>query len=267
MVRVAIQGAAGRMGREVMLAAFGSSDVEVVGVAGRPGSSYIGQDVGELAGASRIGIAVTDSLQEAVASADVLVDFSTPDAITAAWPALVGTGTPTVSGTTGLSPEQTLAMNVAAESIPVFHAPNTSVGVNLLLKLLAQAAAAMRDGYDVEIVETHHRNKKDAPSGTAIRMGEVIAEVTGGAYEERAVYGREGVAPRQPGQIGIHALRGGGVVGEHRIQFISDNEQIEFVHTTFSRRTFADGALRAARFLVGKPAGLYGMEQLLVEGV
>ena len=265
MVRVAVHGAAGRMGREVLLAAFGASDVEVVEAAARPGSPSVGQDIGDLAGAGPICLAVTDSLDQAVESADVLVDFSTPDAITAAWPALVSAGTPTVSGTTGLSPEQLRAVSDASGSIPVFHAPNTSVGVNLLLSLLSQAAAAMSEGYDIEIVETHHRNKKDAPSGTAIRIGEVIAEATGGEFDARAVYGREGLAPRQPREIGIHALRGGAVVGEHRIQFISDSEQIELVHTTFSRRTFADGAIRAAKFLAGKPAGLYGMEQMLLE--
>ncbi len=263
MLRIAIHGAAGRMGRQVALAALDSSDVEIVGAVSRSGSSAIGRDLGEVAGGRHIGIAVTDSLENAVKSADVLIDFSNAAAITAAWPALVKSKTPTVSGTTGLSAEQMSAMKKAAESIPVFHAPNMSLGVNLLYRLLGQAARALPDGYDIEIVETHHRHKKDAPSGTAVRMGEIIAEATGGNLRDRVVYGRQGLAPRKPGDIGIHAVRAGGVVGEHRILFVSEGEQIEFVHRAFSRQTFAAGALTAARFLVGKSAGLYGMEQLL----
>ena len=254
-VKVAVIGAAGRMGREVCRAALETDGVELAGGAVESGPPELGAGLGELFGFGGIGIAATEDPPE---NAEVLVEFTTPEATVAH----LAYGKPAVIGTTGLNEEQRKEVERAAASAPIFLAPNMSVGVNLLRELVRELSAKL-SGYDVEVVEAHHRNKKDAPSGTAFLLARAAAEGRGQRLEDVAVYGREGVAPRQGGEIGIHALRGGAVVGEHRLVFYGLGEEVEVAHRALSRRTFADGALRAARFVASAQPGLYSMRDVL----
>ena len=255
MTRVTIIGAAGRMGRELCRAALETEGIELAGGTVEPDAPELGADLGELCGAGNAGVSATE---EPPTDAGVLIEFTTPEATAGH----LSYGLPHVIGTTGLSDEQLSKVEAAARSVPVVLAPNMSVGVNLLRAVVEDLSAKL-EGYDVEVVEAHHRNKKDAPSGTALFLARAAAEGRGRSLEDVAVYGREGVAPREPGEIGIHALRGGAVVGEHRLVFYSDGEEVEVVHRALSRRTFADGALRAARFAAGAEPGLYGMADVL----
>ncbi len=255
MTRVAIIGAAGRMGRELCRAALETEGIELIGGTEEPGTPEVGADLGELCGVGRIGVtATTDPPDEA----EALVEFTTPEATVDH----LSYRRPVVIGTTGLSEEQRAKVEEAAKDVPIVLAPNMSVGVNLLREVVGDLAAKLAD-YDVEVVEAHHRNKKDAPSGTALLLARAAAEGRGQNLDEAAVYGREGVSPRKEGEIGIHALRGGAVVGEHRLIFYSEGEEVEVIHRALSRRTFAAGALRAARFIAGAEPGLYGMKDVL----
>ena len=254
-VKVAVIGAAGRMGREVCRATLETDGVELAGGAVEPGAPDLGADLGELCGFGGIGIAAAEDPPE---NAEVLVEFTTPEATVAH----LAYGKPAVIGTTGLNEEQRKEVERAAASVPIVLAPNMSVGVNLLRELVRELSAKL-SGYDVEVVEAHHRNKKDAPSGTAFLLTRAAAEGRGHRLEDVAVYGREGVAPREEGEIGIHALRGGAVVGEHRLIFYGPGEEVEVTHRALSRRTFADGALRAAKFAAGAKPGLYSMRDVL----
>jgi 4-hydroxy-tetrahydrodipicolinate reductase len=254
-VKVAVIGAAGRMGREVCRAALETDGVELAGGAVEPGAPELGADLGELCGFGGIGIAATEDPPE---NAEVLVEFTTPEATVAH----LAYGKPAVIGTTGLNEEQRKEVERTAARVPIVLAPNMSVGVNLLRELVRELSAKL-SGYDVEVVEAHHRNKKDAPSGTALLLARAAAEGRGQRLEEVAVYGREGVAPREEGEIGIHALRGGAVVGEHRLIFYGLGEEVEVAHRALSRRTFADGALRAARFAASAQPGLYSVRDVL----
>ena len=255
MTRVAIIGAAGRMGRELCRAALQTDGIELAGGTVEPDAPELGADLGELCGADRTGVTATEAPPE---DAGVLIEFTTPEATVEH----LSHGLPHVIGTTGLSEEQLAEVEEAAQSAPIVLAPNMSVGVNLLREVVRDLAAKL-EGYDIEVVEAHHRHKKDAPSGTALFLARAAAEGRERSLEEVAVYGREGYAPREPGEIGIHALRGGAVVGEHRLVFYADGEEVEVVHRALSRRTFADGALRAARFAAGAKPGLYGMADVL----
>lgn len=254
-VRVAVVGAAGRMGREVCRAALESDGFELAGGTVEPGTAELGADLGGLCGWGKAGVAATGEPPE---GADVLVEFTTPGATVEH----LGYGKPVVIGTTGLSDEQLAAVERAAGSVPIVLAPNMSVGVNLLREVVRELSARLT-GYDLEVVEAHHRNKVDAPSGTALLLARAAAEGRGRELEEVAVYGREGRQPRGEGEIGVHALRGGAVVGEHRLIFYSEGEEVEVVHRALSRRTFADGALRAARFAATAEPGLYSMRDVL----
>ena len=254
-VKVAVIGAAGRMGREVCRAALETEGIELVGGAVEPGVPELGADLGELCGFGTTGIPATEDPPE---SAEVLIEFTTPDATLTH----LSYGKPHVIGTTGLSEEQKREIEKAAASVPVVLAPNMSAGVNLLREVVRELSGKLTD-YDIEVVEAHHRNKKDAPSGTALLLARAAAEGRGRDLEDVAVYGREGVAPRQDGEIGIHALRGGAVVGEHRVTFYGLGEEVEVVHRALSRRTFADGALRAAKFAAEASPGLYSMRDVL----
>ena len=255
MTRVTIIGAAGRMGREVCRAALQTEGIELAGGTVEPGAPELGADLGGLCGASSAEVAATE---EPPPDPGVLVEFTTPEATVGH----LHYGLPHVIGTTGLSDAQLRMVEEAAENAPIVLAPNMSVGVNLL-RAVARDLAAKLTGYDIEVVEAHHRYKKDAPSGTALFLARAAAEGRDEKLEDVAVYGREGHAPRGSGEIGIHALRGGAVVGEHRLVFYSDGEEVEVVHRALSRRTFADGALRAARFAAGAEPGLYGMADVL----
>ena len=259
MTRVAIIGAAGRMGRELCRAAIETEGIELAGGTVEPGAPELGSDLGELSGSGKIGVGATEDLP---GSAEVLVEFTTPEATVEH----LSYGKPHVIGTTGLSEEQLAKVEKAAQTVPVVLAPNMSVGVNLLGDVVRELSAKLGENYDIEVVEAHHRNKKDAPSGTALFLAQAAAEGRGKDLDDVAVYGREGLSPRQSGEIGIHALRGGAVVGEHKLTFYSAGEEIEVTHRALSRRTFADGALRAASFASQARPGLYSMSDVLDSG-
>ena len=256
MTRVAIIGAAGRMGRELCRAAIETEGTELSGGTVEPGAPELGSDLGELCGSGKIGVSATEDPPE---SAEVLIEFTTPEATVAH----LSYEKPHVIGTTGLSEDQVSNVEKAAQTVPIVLAPNMSVGVNLLRDIVRELSAKLGENYDIEVVESHHRNKRDAPSGTALFLARAAAEGRNRNLDEVAVYGREGLSPRQDGDIGIHALRGGAVVGEHRLIFYSAGEEVEVSHRALSRRTFADGALRAATFVAGAPPGLYSITDTL----
>jgi len=247
------------MGREICRVALEMEGIELVGGTVEPGAPELGSDLGEFCGSGRTGVKATDDPPE---SAEVLVEFTTPEATVGH----LSYGKPHVIGTTGLSDEQLDRAEEASRSVPIVLAPNMSVGVNLLREVVRGLSAKLGEGYDVEVVEAHHKNKKDAPSGTALFLARAAAEGRERNLDEVAVYGRKGLSPRQEGEIGIHAMRGGAVVGEHRLIFYSGGEEVEVVHRALSRRTFADGALRAAHFAANAQPGLYSMADVL-EGV
>jgi 4-hydroxy-tetrahydrodipicolinate reductase len=243
------------MGRELCRAALETQDIELVGGTEEPRALEVGADLGELCGAGRIGVLATEDPPE---EAEVLIEFTTPEATVEH----LVYKKPLVVGTTGLSEEQYVKIEEAAKDVPIVLAPNMSVGVNLLREVVRELSTKLVD-YDIEVVEAHHRNKKDAPSGTALLLARAAAEGREQKLDEVAVYGREGVSPRKEGEIGIHALRGGAVVGEHRLYFYSEGEEVEVTHRALSRRTFAAGALRAAEFVATAKPGLYGMRDVL----
>ncbi len=246
------------MGRELCRAALETDGIELVGGTEEPGAPELGADLGDLCGAGKLGIIAT---QDPPDDAEVLVEFTTPEATLEH----LSYRKPAVIGTTGLSEEQRARVEEAARSVPLVLAPNMSVGVNLLREVVRELSRKLA-GYDVEVVEAHHRNKKDAPSGTALLLAGAAAEGRGQSLEEAAVYGREGLSPRREEEIGIHALRGGAVVGEHRLIFFSEGEEVEVIHRALSSRTFADGAMRAARFVASSEPGLYTMRDVLEAG-
>ncbi|BFM50960.1 4-hydroxy-tetrahydrodipicolinate reductase [Marinomonas sp. THO17] len=263
-MRVAVIGASGRMGKNLVTAVSDTQGVSLGAAVLKPGSSLIGADAGEIAGIGKLGVAAVASLADCVNDFDVLIDFTTP-ALTLENAAFCAQHQKAiVVGTTGLTDDEKAALEGFAKQSPVVFAPNMSVGVNLTLKLLATAAQILGDDYDVEIVEAHHRHKVDSPSGTALRMGEVVADALGRDLKECAVYGREGqIGPRTQQEIGFETIRAGDVVGEHSVWFATEGERIEIVHKASSRMTFAKGAVRAAHWLEGKNAGLYDMQDVL----
>ena len=244
------------MGREICRAALETEGIELEGGTLRAGSPELDSDLGGLCGSGKTGVTATVDPPE---SAEVLIEFTTPEATVEH----LSYQRPHVIGTTGLCAEQLARVEEASHGVPIVRAPNMSVGVNLLREMVREISAKLGEGYDIEVVEAHHRNKKDAPSGTALFLARAAAEGRKRNLEEVVVYGREGLAPRQEGEIGIHALRGGAVVGEHRLIFCSGGEEVEFIHRALSRRTFADGALRAARFAANAQPGLYSMADVL----
>ncbi len=264
MTRIVIMGAAGRMGKTLLQAVDENEQAVLAGGVVEASSSLVGVDLGELAGLGKCQVMAVDSLDALRADWDVLIDFTAP-AVTlenAAWCAQQGKAL--VVGTTGLNNEQKAALAQAAQKVPVVFAPNMSVGVNLCFKLLEMAAAALGDDYDVEVVEMHHRHKVDAPSGTALGMGEAVARALGRDLEQVAVYGREGMTgARARETIGFATLRGGDVVGDHTVVFAAEGERVEITHKASSRMTFARGAVRAACWLKSRPAGLYSMQDVL----
>lgn len=254
-IRLVIAGLGGRMGREVAAAAAGDPGFAIVGGTVRPGSAQDGAPFAAVAGVAAAGARVVADPWAIVAEADVVVDFSTPAGAVAHAEACAAHGVPLACGVTGFSPEAMAALRELAARTPILHARNMSPGVAALLALLPALGEALA-GYDVEIVETHHRQKQDAPSGTALALAEAAA---GGAAR---VFGREGVAPRAAGEVGIHAVRAGGNPGEHAVIFAADGEEVRVCHRAFSRRAYADGALRAATRLIGRAPGLYGLADL-----
>jgi 4-hydroxy-tetrahydrodipicolinate reductase len=262
-VKIALSGAGGRMGRELALAALSDPAVALVGGVELPESPAVGADIGTLCGRPACGAVVTTDMRAALAKADVLVEFTAPAPTVDHLALAVDLGKAAVVGTTGLSPAQAEQVCAASRHIPIVQAPNMSVGVNVLLRVLPEIAKLLGEGYDLEIVEAHHHGKKDAPSGTALRLAEVIAQALGKDLGKVARHGREGLAQRAPGEIGIHAVRAGGIVGEHHVIFANEGEQVEVVHRAFSRQTFALGAMRAARFVAGRAPGLYDINDVL----
>lgn len=263
-MRVAITGAAGRMGKVLIEAVQDANGVSLGAAIVSPDSSLIGADAGEVAGVGKLGVTMVGKLADAAGDFDVLIDFTFPDLTLENLTFCKEHGKQMVIGTTGLAESEKLQLEVGAESVPVVFAPNMSVGVNVALNLLKTAAEALGDDYDVEIIETHHRHKKDAPSGTAVRMGEVIASALGRDLKECAVYGREGfTGERSRTEIGFETVRAGDVVGDHTVLFAGVGERIEITHKASSRMTFAKGAVRAAQWLADKPAGLYDMQDVL----
>jgi 4-hydroxy-tetrahydrodipicolinate reductase len=264
MIRVAIIGASGRMGKNLITAVNDAADCIVGAAIIKQGSSLVGADAGEVAGVGKLNVAMVDSLAACVNDFDVLIDFTSPALTIENATFCAQNNKAIVVGTTGLTETEKQQLDACAENTPVVFAPNMSVGVNVTLKLLATAAKILGDDYDVEIVEAHHRHKVDSPSGTAIRMGEVVAEALGRDLKECAVYGREGqIGPRTQKEIGFETIRAGDVVGDHSVWFATEGERIEIVHKASSRMTFAKGAVRAAQWLKDKPASMYDMQDVL----
>ena len=263
MMRIAVAGASGRMGRMLVEAVLGADDARLAGALDVAGSPAIGRDAGEALGRST-GVAVVSSLDAGLADAQFLVDFTRPEGTLAHLEACLRLGVGMVIGTTGLDDAARAAIAAASARIPIVMAPNMSVGVNVTLKLLEVAASILSQGYDIEIIEAHHRHKVDAPSGTALRMGEVVAKALGRDLSKVAVYGREGVTgERDPSTIGFATVRGGDIVGDHTVLFAGIGERIEITHRSSSRVTYAHGALRACRFLGARANGLFDMQDVL----
>lgn len=261
--RIAIAGASGRMGKMLIEAVMQADDCELAAAFDRADSAGIGQDAAAFLG-QQSGINITEDVDAALEKADCLIDFTRPEGTLAHIQACVRTQTSIVIGTTGFSEAQKASIEKASEQIATVMAPNMSVGVNVTLKLLQMAAKALATGYDIEIVEAHHRHKVDAPSGTALKMGEVIADSLGKKLDDCAVYERVGhTGARDDSTIGFATVRGGDIVGDHTVLFAGTGENIEISHKALSRQTFAQGSVRAVRYLAGKESGLYDMFDVL----
>ena len=264
MTRIAITGAAGRMGRSLIEACQQTSGVDITVALEHPDSSLLGSDAGELVGVGKLGVLIGAELAAVVDDFDVLIDFTRPEPTLANLEICRQAGRRAVIGTTGFSEQQKAQIKAAAQDIGVVFAPNMSVGVNLCLKLLDVAARVLGDEVDIEVIEAHHRHKVDAPSGTALRMGEVVAEALGRDLKDCAVYGREGhTGERDRKTIGFETIRAGDIVGDHTVLFAGTGERIEITHKASSRMTFANGAVRAASWLTGQKTGLYDMRDVL----
>jgi 4-hydroxy-tetrahydrodipicolinate reductase len=262
-MKIAVAGASGRMGRMLVDAIAAAPDATLAGALDVPGSPSIGTDAGAFSG-QLAGVAIQSELARGLADAEFLIDFTRPEGTLKHLEYCAAHGIKLIIGTTGFDDAGKAAIRAAAEKTAIVFAPNMSVGVNVTLKLLEMAAKSMAEGYDIEIIEAHHRHKVDAPSGTALKMGEVIADALGRDLKQCAVYGREGVTgARDPSTIGFATIRGGDIVGDHTVLFAGDGERIEISHKSSSRVTYAHGALRAARFLADKATGLYDMQDVL----
>ncbi len=257
MIRAVVAGAGGRMGSRILAALREEKDFAVTGAFERAGSEHVGRDAD--------GIAIMAGIEDALGKgADVVIDFTAPSASLQHASVCAGRGIALVIGTTGFAAEQKNDLRAAARRIPLLLAPNMSVGVNVLFRLVAEAARALGPAYEVEIVEMHHRTKRDAPSGTAARLAEIAAEALGLGVEQSFVYARHGdTGPRKKGSIGLQSLRGGDVVGEHTVHFLADGERLELTHEATSRDNFARGAIRAARWIAGRKPGFYDMQDVL----
>ena len=264
MIKIAVCGAAGRMGGRIIAAIKEAEGVQLSGALERPGHPMVGQDAGFNAGLGAIGVAISDDLNAVVDGCDVLIDFTTPKVSLKNLEACSLKKKSIVIGSTGFTPEERALAAELAKEIPAVLAPNMSVGVNVCFKVLKDVAKTLGDAFDVEIVELHHNKKKDSPSGTAVRMGEVVAEALGRDYNQVANYHREGICgERTKEEIGMQTVRGGDIVGEHTVYFIGMGERIEISHRAMSRDMFSRGSVRAAQWVVGKAPGLYDMQDVL----
>jgi len=264
MVRVGICGAAGRMGKMVIEVCHGADDVELSAAVEYDNSPMIGMDAGEAAGLGKQNVEIVNNIGKVIDQFDVLIDFTLAASISNTIEQCRAAGKKMVIGTTGLSESQTQLINDASADIAMVFAPNMSIGVNLCFKLLETAARIVGEDADIEIIEAHHRAKKDAPSGTALTMGEIIANTLGRQLQECAIYGRQGHTDgRDKNTIGFETIRAGNIVGEHTVMFATADERVEIVHKATSRKTFAGGAVKAAKWLHDKPSGLYDMLDVL----
>jgi 4-hydroxy-tetrahydrodipicolinate reductase len=262
-IKLAVAGASGRMGKMLIEAVLASSDFELVGALDRADSPAIGRDAGEGLG-KQTGVLVQSDLGLGLAQAQCLIDFTQPGGTLKHLEACASRGVKMVIGTTGFDAAGKVKITEAAQNTSIVFAPNTSIGVNATFKILEVAAKILSEGYDVEVIEAHHHHKIDAPSGTALRMGEVVAKALGHELSEVAEHGREGhTGARKPQTIGFHAIRGGDLVGDHTVMFIGVGERIEITHRSSSRANYAQGALRACRFLMGQKKGLFDMQDVL----
>ena len=262
-LRLAVAGASGRMGRMLIETILASPDVTLAGALDVPGSPALGQDAAAFAGRDS-GVLINADVHAGLANAQVLIDFTRPEGTLAHLAVCRALGVKAVIGTTGFNSAQKAEIADHAQHLALMLSPNMSVGVNVMLKLLAQAARALSEGYDVEVIEAHHRHKVDAPSGTALQMGEVLARAMGRDLKDCAVYSREGLTgARDPSSIGFATIRGGDIVGDHTVLFAGIGERIEISHKSSSRLSYAQGALRAARFLAGHARGQFSMDDVL----
>jgi len=264
MVQVAIHGAAGRMGLSIASVLNDDPVGNLVAAMDRQDSELIGQDMGTLTGRPPTGVTITADLEEFLANVEVVIDFSIPAATAKLLPVCAGQHIPMVIGTTGLDPETRAGLERAAEHVPIVFAPNYSQGVNALYFLAARATELLGPAFDAEIIEIHHKRKVDSPSGTAVHLGEVVATAKGLEPDQAVLHGRSGqVGARPLDEVGVMALRGGDVVGEHTLYLVGEGERLELTHRATDRTIFARGAVRAAHWVVGRPAGLYDMADVM----
>lgn len=263
-VRVGVCGAAGRMGKTILEVCNDTDGVEVTAAIEYSESPMLGIDAGEVAGIGKLGVVISDDISSVADQVDVMIDFTFAASVAANIKKCVASNCKMVIGTTGLSEEDHAQIKTASENIAIVFAPNMSIGVNLCLKLLEMAAQVIGHDADIEIIEAHHRHKKDAPSGTAIRMGQVVADTLGRDLKDCAVYGREGITgERDKNTIGFETIRAGDIVGDHTVMFATEGERVEITHKASSRKTFANGAVRAAQWLADKDKGLFDMQDVL----
>jgi 4-hydroxy-tetrahydrodipicolinate reductase len=263
-IRMGVIGCGGRMGRMLLAEIAAADGCALAGGTASPGSATIGSDLGELAGIGRLGLAAGNDPGRLVADSDVVIEFSTPPATASHVALAAGQGKPMVVGTTGLSAAETDTLRAAAKRIPIVWAANTSLGINLLLGLVEQVAARLGPEWDIEIMEMHHRGKVDAPSGTALALGRAAAAGRATTLDAVAQRGRDGITgARKSGDIGFASLRGGDAVGDHHVIFASAGERLELSHRATNRAIYATGAVRAARWVIGRPPGVYGMKEVL----
>lgn len=263
MMKIAIAGATGRMGKMLIETVLASADAKLVGALEHHSCPQLGEDAGAFLG-KKTGVTITADIPQALSDAQFLIDFTRPEGTMAHLAVAQKTGSKMIIGTTGLTNEQIDSLKKASTNLAIVFAPNMSVGVNATFKLLEIAAKMLNVGYDIEIIEAHHRHKVDAPSGTALRMGEVIADALGEKLDDVAVYAREGhTGERKAGSIGFATIRGGDIVGDHTVLFAGEGERIEISHKSSSRQSYAQGSLRAARFLQQHSSGLYDMQDVL----
>ena len=263
-IKVGVIGAGGRMGRMLIEAVNDNTQTTLSAAIERQGSSLVGADAGEVAAIGCLDVRIVDNLQAVISDIDVLIDFSLPDATEQNMQICAEHGVAMVIGTTGFNEQQEQVLATASEQIAIVYAGNYSTGVNLSLKLLGMAAKAFGNDADVEVIEAHHKHKIDAPSGTAYMMAEAVAEARGQNLKDVAVYGREGqTGEREAGTIGIHAIRGGEIIGDHTVMFIADGEVVEITHRARARMTFAAGAVRAATWIIQQEVGQYNMQDVL----
>jgi len=264
MTRIAVCGAAGRMGKTILELCSDTEEVSVGAAIEHNSSALLGMDAGEVAGIDKLNIKINDDIASVTENFDVLIDFTLADAVVNNVELCLESGKKIVIGTTGLNAEQKFVLEEASREIAIVFTPNMSIGVNLLFRLVELTAKAVGDSTDIEIIEAHHNQKKDAPSGTAVRIGEIIADTLGRDLKECAVYGREGITDvRDPKAIGFETIRAGDIVGEHTAMFAFAGELIEITHKASSRKTFASGAIRAAQWLMARDSGMFDMQDVL----